>query len=532
MRTSFRIILNILTTWAAIAVNIVVSIILVPFLLKKLGIETYGLITLVAVLISFSVFTDLGLRASLSRNLAAQAAMGYTSQYNQLLNTGFIVYLGIGIILASMCILFSSFMIDLFKVSAGTKRQAIYFIQFYAGPSILLLFIKPVFISILSSNNRFDIINTINTGISIFRGLGILTLLSFTNTGLMGWAVVSLTMQFLSLVFVFHACRNIRPDFKLNLRFVKKSALMELFSTGKYVFLQQMSFIFRHKINPIILSVFLGPTAAAIYRPAESISVVIKPVINTLAAQLFPLTTGYHISDNKEKLKAILIRGTRYTLLLAIPVSIMFIIFPKPIIKIWLEGSIGQKYLITSSVLFYMAVIDLFLYAGGTQGTILLGMNKMKFTSMVSAAFTLLSFATAIFLVGFTSIGIVGVILPAVLTGAITRIIFILHTGRLCGITLKEYVIKSYVRPTLIFFIISIAAAVSQVFFKVENLFELLFLAFSISMVWVILCWFVGFDRRDKEEFKHVIKSIWEVIVKKPAADPAYNPSSIYENIT
>jgi len=524
MRTTFRIILNTLTTWAAIAVNIVVSVILVPFLLNKLGIEIYGLITIAAVLISFSIFTDLGIRASLNRNLAAQAAMGNKKKYDQLLNTGFIVYLLIGISLASICIVFSSFMVNVFRVSAGVKSQAIYFIRCYAGPAILLSYAKPAFVSILSSHNRFDIINTINTGISLFRGLGLLIFLSLTDTGLYGWAVVSLTTQFLSLVFIFYASRNIRPDFKLSLRFVKQSALMELFSTGKYVFLQQISWIFRHKINPIILSIFMGPTAAAIYRPAESISVIMKSVINTFAAQLFPLTTGYHINDNTDKLKAVLVRGTRYTLLLAIPISVMFIAFPQPIIKIWLERSIGQKYLITSSVLFYMAVIDLFLYAGGTQGAVLLGMNKIKFVSKVSMAFTVLSFVCAVFLVGFTSIGIIGVIIPAVFVGVITRVIIIIYTVRLCRITVKDYFIESYLRPLIIFLIICISAVFSQKFFIVEGLYTLFFYVLVIIVAWIILCWFVGFDHYDKKEFKHILKSIWGKTIKKPSEESHLQP--------
>ena len=125
MRTSFRIILNTLTTWTAITVNIIISIILIPFLLNKLGMEAYGLIALATVLISLSIFADLGFQTSLSRNLAEQIATGNTRQFNLFLSTGFILYISIGLILAGICVLFSSFLADLLKVSAGTKSEAV-----------------------------------------------------------------------------------------------------------------------------------------------------------------------------------------------------------------------------------------------------------------------------------------------------------------------------------------------------------------------------------------------------------------------
>lgn len=524
MRTSFRIIRNTLTTWTAITVNIIISILLVPFLLNKLGIEAYGLIALAVVLISVSILADMGIQASLTRNLAEKSTTGNTRECNQLLSSGLILYLFIGIVFAGMCVLFSASLADLFKVSPAIKKEAVSLIRYYVGPAVFISFLKPVFISILSSNNRFDIIHAVHTGMSIFRGAGILIVLSFPDTGLYEWAFISLAAQFFALLFFYKYARKLRPGFIFHIRCVKISALRELFSTGKYIFVQQVSLIFRHRINTIILSIFLGPSAAALYRPAESISLIIKPVINTLAAQIFPLTTGYHAAENIAKLKAVLIRGTRYTLLLAIPVSVMFIVFHQPLIRIWLERSVGQKYLVTSSVLFYMAIVDFFLYAGGTQGAVLLGMNKIKFTSMVSAAFTALSFASAVILVGFTSIGIIGVVLPAVFTGAVTRVIFIIHSARRCHISVKTYLRQSYLKPGLIFLILWFTATLSRFLFLPERMWMLLLNAIGIIVIWAILCWTVGFERNDKQEFIYLAKSLFGKAVGKPPPAPYIRP--------
>ncbi len=514
MRTHFRIILNTLTTWAAITVNITISIILVPFLLNKLGIEAYGLIALATVLISVSIFTDLGFQTSLSRNLAEQIATGNTQQFNQVLNTGLILYMSLGLLLAGICIVFSSFLADLLKVSADTKSEAIGLIRYYVGPAILILFTKPVFISILSSHNRFDIISAINTGVSVFRGIGILIVLSFPDTGLYQWASVSLIAQSISLAFVFISARTILPSLDFRIRHVKKAILKELLSTGKYISLLQCSWVFRLRINTIILSLFLGPTAAALYRPAESISTIIKPVINSLAAQLFPLTTGYHVTDNMNKLRSVLLRGTRYILLLAIPLCVMFIVFPKPIMKVWLEKSIGSEYVITASVLFYMTLIDLFLYAGGTQTSVLLGMNKIKFISTVSILFALFGFACSILLLAFTSIGIIGVIIPAVCASAIIRGIIVIHAARMCRIPVKRYLSISYARPMTIFLIIVMAAITLRIFFNPQSVYALFLCALSIGTAWILLCWTIGFDHNDKKECMDLLKTIWQKTIK------------------
>jgi len=203
-----RILLNTITTWAALSVNVIVSFILVPFLLYHIGIEAYGLIALTWALISFSIFADFGISTSLRRNLSEQIARKNMLRFNELLSSGLIIFLVIGLTLAFTAILFASHLSDLFKVSITRKPQAIFLIQYFAGPVIFISFITLLFASILSSNNRFALINAIYTGISIFRGLGILFVLSFTDTGLYGWAFVSLASQLISLILVYlTACR-------------------------------------------------------------------------------------------------------------------------------------------------------------------------------------------------------------------------------------------------------------------------------------------------------------------------------------
>ncbi|MBW1848455.1 MAG: oligosaccharide flippase family protein [Deltaproteobacteria bacterium] len=519
MRIPHRIVLNTITTWTALAVNVIVSFILVPFLLYHIGIEGYGLIALTWALISFSIFADFGISTSLSRNLSEQIARKNTSRFNELLSSGFLIYLIIGSTLALTVIFFATSLSDMFKVSIARKYQAVFLIQYFAGPVIFISFINSIFGSILSSNNRFDLINAINTGTSIFRGLGILLVLSFTDTDLYGWIFVSLASKLIFLISLYVAARRVWPGFHIHIRYVKIDVLKNLFSTGRYIFLQQISSIFRFKINPIILSVFLGPAAAALYKPAENISTTTMPLVSTLAAQLFPLATGYHVTGNTEKMKAILLRGTKYIFLLAIPICVMLIVYSKPIIKIWLGRSIEQHYLITASVLFFMAITDMFYYAGGTQGIVLLGMNRLKFVSIMSMIFTILNFGAVIFLVGYTSIGIIGVIIPAVFTDAVFRIIITIHVARQCHLSMKQYLIESYLRPFIVFFILCAAAVILRMVVVPEKLLSLILCALCIALIWIILSWTIGFDCYDKKELIDLSASTWKKTVKRSSVE-------------
>jgi len=519
LKTSHRIVLNTITTWTAIAVNIIVSFIVVPFLLNRIGIEGYGLIALTWALISFSLFADLGIGTSLSRNLSEQLAKKNTKRFNELFSSGFFIFLMIGFIIALISIFLAVPLTALFQVSAASKPQAIFLIHYFVGPVICISFMNFVFASILSCNNRFDLISSIDTASSIFRGIGILIVLSFTDTGLYGWALVSLTSRLLSLVSLYWAACRTGPEFRIRIRNVKTDAIKELFLTGRYIFFQQLSSIIRLKINPIILSVFLGPSAAALYKPAENISITIMPIIYSFASQLFPLATGYHTKGDIDKIKAVLFRGTRYTFLLAIPVCVILGIFAKPIIKLWLERSVGHQYIITASVVFFMVLNDLFFYAGGTQGVVLLGMNRLKFVSIMLLIFTVLNLGAAIFLVGYTSIGILGVIIPTVFSSGLYRIITTVHVVRLCRLPLKQYMLESYARPFIVFSILCLVAICFQKYFNPETFFPLLFCVFSILLIWIGLCWAIGFGRSDKREFINLSKSTWRESIRKSSLE-------------
>lgn len=515
MHTSTRIILNTVTRWAASFVNALVSLMLVPFLLHQLGREGYGLIALVGVIVSMTMVADFGLSVAMTRHLAEQVATKNIRRFNELVSTGLLVNLVIGLSLASMCFIFAPFLTQPFKVPEALETQAVFLIRWYGSISILFSFILPVYTATITSNNRFDLQNCIIASLGVLKGVLIFAVLGLTETGLYGWAGVMLVSQAIQMLVTHHVARRVWPHLKVSFKYVRRDAVGMLFSLGGMLFLLQLTALLGQHTDPIILTTILGPAAVALYRPGLVLVMAAQPLVRALVDQLHPLATGYHTTGNSKELQRVLIQGTRYTLLMGIPVCVVLGVFAHPITKIWLFSSLGNDYRITAWVLSGWALITFFEYVGGSQWAVLLGMRRLKFVVCIRLPLAVVNIIVSILLVRYTSLGVAGVIVATIIIAIIRRPVFVVYTALVVGLRPMEYFLQSYFRPLLVLLIHVAIALVIRFWIHPNRLMVLGMCVVFLGVCWVGLCWWVGFDKNDRKSIRALLERILNTFVRR-----------------
>ena len=490
---------NTISSWLCNLVNAIVGFMLVPFLLGHLGKEGYGLAALVVVIISFTELADLGLRVALSRHLAEQVATKNTQRFNELVSSGLLVYLAIGSLLAIVCAVFAHSLALVFNVSESFMPQAVFLIRWYCSSAIVLSFITPIYGGTLTSNNRFDIYNIIVMVTNLLRGLGLFVVLGFSNTGLYGWSAVTLSCRILGLLLLCRMAHRVWPSLRISYHYIRPRALGMLFSLGGYIFGLQVARNLTVLSGPIVLTIILGPIAVALYEPASKLAAVLRPVVDALARQLHPLATGYHATGRVKELQAVLIRGTRYTVLMAIPVCITLGVFAHILTNVWLHDRLGDDSIITGWVLVCCMIIELFTFAGASQLAVMVGMNRLKFVLAVRLLGAIFSTLAAVFLVAYTPLGVVGVIIPSAVFAAIIWPILSIYSAKLCGLTSKEYFKQAYFKPILVLASIGVTALALRLFVIEQSLWMLITCAAGLCLFWAPLCWWIGFNNDDRK---------------------------------
>src|SRR5581483_7195537 len=95
---------NVGSSWVALGVNVLVGIVLSPYILHHLGDEAFGLWVLIFSVTGYYGLFDLGIRSSIVRYVAKYSAVNDDEQLNHLINTAMFAYGGIGLVcLAITC---------------------------------------------------------------------------------------------------------------------------------------------------------------------------------------------------------------------------------------------------------------------------------------------------------------------------------------------------------------------------------------------------------------------------------------------
>jgi O-antigen/teichoic acid export membrane protein len=512
MRTGPRVLFNAVTKWVATCVEGLSGFILIPILLSELGQDGYGLTALLLALVGLGMILDLGLRSATSKLLADQIALGNQVRFNELASTTLAAYLFLGVLGSLSCIALAEPLADWLKAPDRLRAEAVFLVRWYGAGAIFLQVVRPMVAAVLESRNRFDLVNGVMTVGKVLELGGVLIAVRYMGAGIYGWAGVTFTVMVASLLALVVLAWRTAPEVRLRFRYVSLSTLFCTLKLSGQVFLLQLNQLISIHSDPFVLSKFLGPSALAVYTPPTKLKIFATNFAGVLSSQLHPLAAGASATGNLADLRAVLYRGTRYTFLMGIPIAVFFGVFSGPIARIWLGKALGDGVHTAAMVLLCWSVVNLFVYAAGSQWPVLLGTQRLRFVVIFRTATGALNLIASIILVGYTSLGVIGALLPTVAIEAIRWPIFSAYTSRVCGVSLREYVRHSHMRPMIVMGSLLALAGALRVFFAIDSLGALLLCFTVLGLAWGVLTWVIGFTLQDRQQFARLALKGWRSI--------------------
>jgi O-antigen/teichoic acid export membrane protein len=163
-------------------------------------------------------------------------------------------------------------------------------------------------------------------------------------------------------------------------------------------------------------------------------------VQSVAASSLLPATA--YLRRAGETLRELYLRGTTYTVAIALPVVVAAFIFAEDLIRTWVGDSLTGA--ASSARLFLVFVAFVTVHAVGAAMIVALG--HMRFVIAVTVAFTLINLAVSIALV--EPLGVDGVILGTLVAQAAIWLPYTLFFFRRFGVTWREWFVR-VVAPNL-----------------------------------------------------------------------------------
>jgi len=424
---------NILSSWTAYAVNVLVGFFLSPFVVHQLGDMSYGLWTFMIGITGYMGLLDLGIRSAVTRYVAKYNEKKDFKSLNGLCSTAFVFYVLAGSLACGIGLVLSRFLPDIINGIETIKDEA-QFACIIVSVEVAIILCFNVFGGIIVGLKRFDI----SQGIGIFVGLikaGGAVFVLLRGYGIVGLACTALcsTMlgYLLQTLFAFKLLKSLR----ISIKTISRDHARQLFGFGILSFFIHISAQIIYYTDSTVIGVFLEAADITYYMIAGNLLLYAIQFLTTIGMVLFPSVSGLHAREDMEGLRDILIHGTRLTILLAVPIYYSFLVVGQNFIDLWMGEQYGS---ISAGVLYILTFAQLINLTQIMAISILSGMYKHKFIAGCMLGEAIVNIVLSVILVHIY--GIYGVAMGTTIPFLVTRLIIVpRYLSNLMNIRLADY---------------------------------------------------------------------------------------------
>lgn len=315
------------------------SIIFLPYYIKLLGIEAYGLVGVYTAMLALFSVLDFGLGNTMNREMARMSSQGnQAGDFRDLTRTLEWIYWAIAILISGVIFLMAPFFSDRWinadALSRDTIRQAIYFI----GAALAFLWPSSLYSGGLMGLQQQVLLNGINVVCATLRGLGMVLILTFISPTIQAFFIWQILVNGLqTMLSAFFLWKNL-PKSPKTARFdiailkrVKRFAMGIATSTLLATILAQM--------DKIVLSKTLSLEMFGYYTLATMIASALFYITVPVFSVFFPHFTQLVCSNDSEGLKRMYHIACQLMSVLILPIALLVIVFSSELLFTWTRNA-------------------------------------------------------------------------------------------------------------------------------------------------------------------------------------------------
>jgi len=331
-------------------VMILASVLATPFIIRFLGSEAYGVLSLINVVIGYLIFSDLGMGAAATRFGADAHARGNDSEEAAIVWTSLLVGLVPAMLAAMLLILGARPLVE----------RVLHLPEHFQATTIFALrlatvgFIARSIAGVINSSQlvrlRLDVYTMINAGSMVFQYC-LVPFALFLEGGLI--AAVGVISGVSVAAAIVHAVASLRLLPSLVWPTIRSTFVVPLVRYGGALAISALAGLMLVNTEKLFLTRFVSVQALAYYSVASYLAGLLAMVPGTMSQGLFPAFTKLHASPTPEPLQQLYNRALRGTVLGIAPAALLMYVFAQPFISVWAGAEFGRE----SVVPFYILVV-------------------------------------------------------------------------------------------------------------------------------------------------------------------------------
>lgn len=317
---------------------LLVGIAVIPLLIHKLGMDRYGFITLVWVLIGYAGLFDFGISRAMTRIVAHRLARNDDAGALHIANVSTNYLLMFGLVLGGGMAGFSELLVERYlNIPQALHTEALH-AMWLLSASIPVVMLSTGYRGCLEAYQKFGLINLIRVVLGVATYLGPLGVLIFSDR----LEYVVAFVVFMRLVSNYaHAevCRR-HCGFVFRPAWPDALASKELFSLGGWISVSNMVGPLLTYLDRLILGGLVVMQMVAYYATPYDLVSKMLIIPFALTATLFPVASG--LKPGSEAVRALYLGMVRVLFVIMFPVVFTVIALAEPGLHLWLGADFAR----------------------------------------------------------------------------------------------------------------------------------------------------------------------------------------------
>jgi len=360
-----------------------VALVTTPFIIRGLGMDRFGVLSLAWVFLWYSSYFDLGLTRATTKFVAEASGRNETQKIPAVVCTSLAIEILLGFIAALALGLATPFLVlrvlHIPGALVGEAKIAFYLM----GASIPFFLNSNILSALLAASQRFDLVNAVkvpsNSLVFLLPALGVL--LGYKLPGivlLLFLSRVATTLVYLAI------CSAVFPGL-LTKHFADWSTIVPVLIFGGWVTVCNVLIPILIYVDRFVIGAVLSMAAVAYYSVPYEMASRLQVIPGSLGGVLFPAFSTM-VTQDRERLARLFARSLRNIFLLMGPVTLVLAVFARDILRLWL----GNGFAMHGTLPLQVLALGLLLNAiGYVPGNLLDGIGRPDLRARIYLSYAL-----------------------------------------------------------------------------------------------------------------------------------------------
>ena len=385
-----RVARNVAFNYGAFLLQVFLGLALAPSLLRGLGNERFGTLTLVGALASYVGVAELGLGTATVRAVASSGAQDDRRAVEGVLSTSLALYLlvatvGLGV-LGVLAVL-----LPRLGVTEGVSEARVALLALGVAQTFGL--VTNVYPALLFGTGRSSRLIAIGSGTTVLAGVAQIVVVLRTGS-LMATALVGASFSLFSAASIAMVARASVSDVKLRLSQAQKSIARSLMASGWRNGVIGLSAAAAFNTDAAVVGAVLGTGAVAAYGVAARASGLIANLSTRISDVLVPTYAHYAALNESEKIYSLYRDTVVGGYILTLPAGALALTAGDELLRVWL-GNVPDGAPLVLSLLVGATVVAV---PGAGAFRLLSGMNRLTLVAVAAAISAAANLALGIWL--------------------------------------------------------------------------------------------------------------------------------------